>query len=78
MSPDCKFFANIKKDWANIDSQVCCRILGKDVQGREEALTFYRDLLTKRNKRIGMIVRDDYRELADCAILVLGKTPPSG
>jgi hypothetical protein len=44
---------DIKKDWANIDtnSEAEFKNLGKDVQGREEALTFYKDLLTKRNKR---------------------------
>ena len=25
-----------------------------------------------------MTVRDDYRELAECAMLLLGETPPSG
>ena len=74
LSPDCKFFVDIKKDWDNIDtsSEAEFQTLGKDVQGSEEALIFYRDLLTKRNKSNEMIVRDDYRELAECAMLVPG------
>ena len=39
---------------------------------------FYRDLLTKRNKRNDMIDRDYYRELAEYAMQVLGEAPPSG
>ena len=52
--------------------------LDKDLEGREEALSLYSDLLVRKNKRNEMTVRDDYRELAECAMIVLGETPPSG
>ena len=32
----------------------------------------------RRNKRNEMTIRDDYRELAECALVLLGETPPSG
>ena len=45
---------------------------------KNEALHFYRKLLMKKNKRDHMMIRDDYRELAECVVLLLGETPPSG
>ena len=80
LSPDCKFFLNIKEEWSNLDTRGEVEIvtLSKDLQGREEALSFYHELLCKKNKRNEMAIRDDYRELATCAMVVLGETPPSG
>ena len=80
LSPDCKFFADIRDEWAslNTSSEAVIMTLDKDVQGRQEALDFYRELLVRKNRRNEMTVRDDYRELADCAVILLGETPPSG
>ena len=49
-----------------------------DVPWRQEALDFYTYLLLRKDKRNEMAVRDDYRELAECAMIVLGECPPSG
>ena len=80
LTPDCKFFVSIKEDWENFDtsSEAEFKTLGPDVPGREEALAYYRNLLLKKNRRNEVFIRDDYRELAECAMLVLGETPPSG
>ena len=80
LSPDCKFFVMIKEDWPSLDtsSEASFMTLPSDVHGKEQALDFYRKLLMKRNKRDEMMVRDDYRELAECAMMLLGETPPSG
>ena len=80
LSPDCKFFADIKEEWdsLNISDQTEFITLSKDLQGRQEALAFYKELLMRKNKRNELTVRDDYRELAECAVLLLGETPPSG
>ena len=75
-----KFFSGIKDEWDNIDksSNVDIITLDKDIQAREEALEFYMELLSRRNKRNEMAVRDDYHELAECAMILLEETPPSG
>ena len=49
-----------------------------DVPWRQEALDFYTYLLLRKDKRNEMAVRDDYRELAECAMIILGECPPSG
>ena len=80
LSPECKFFSDIKEEWEshNITSQTEFITLSKDLQGRQVALDFYEELLMRRNRRNEMTIRDDYRELAECAVLVLGELPPSG
>ena len=80
LSPDCKFFADIRSEWASLDtsSEAVIFTLDMDVQGRKEALDFYRELLLRKNRRNESTVRDDYRELAECAVILLGETPPSG
>ena len=80
MSPECKFFSDIKEEWEshNITSQTEFITLSKDLQGRQAALDFYEELLMRRNRRNELTIRDDYRELAECAVLVLGELPPSG
>ena len=78
LSPDCKFFATIKEEWASLDtsSEVAITTLPVDTPGRIESLEFYRKVLTSRNKRDEMMVRDDYREIAECAMVLLGEKPP--
>ena len=78
LSPDCKFFATIKEEWASLDtsSEVSITTLPVDTPGRIESLEFYRKVLTSRNKRDEMMVRDDYREIAECAMVLLGEKPP--
>ena len=73
LSPECKFFVDIKEDWGSFDtsSEAEFQTLGVDVHGRTEALDFYRDLLRRKNRRNEMLVRDDYRDLAECAMLGL-------
>ena len=52
--------------------------LDEDLVGRDEALDFYRKLLMKKNRKNEWMIRDDYKEIAECAMLLLGETPPSG
>ena len=37
---------------------------------RAGAVTFYKELLTKRNRINELAIGDDYRELAECALIV--------
>ena len=45
LSPECKFFADIKEEWGSLDtsSQADIITLDKDLQGRQEAVTFYKE-----------------------------------
>ena len=80
LSPDNKFFSDIRSEWDSLDtsSEAVYMTLDKHPNGREEALAFYKELLVKKNKRNDVLIRDDYRELAECAVLLLGDIPPSG
>ena len=80
LSPDCKFFADIKEEWGGFDTSAEAEFLTLNLPASEtkESLEFYMELLVRKDKRNQMTVRDDYRELAECAVLVLGAIPPSG
>ena len=69
LSPDCKFFASIKEEWASFDTSSETEFLTLDLPASEtkEPLEFYMELLIRKDKRNQMTVRDDYRELAECA-----------
>ena len=69
MSPDCTFFVNIKEEWASFDTNSEAEFLTLDLPASEtkEPLEFYMELLIRKDKRNQMTVRDDYRELAECA-----------
>ena len=80
LSPDCKFFADIKEKWSSLDTSENVEILTlpKRLHGKEEAVTSLRAVLCKINKKGEIAFRDDYAELAECSLAVLGETPPSG
>ena len=80
LSPDCKFFADIKSQWSSLDtsSEVSISTLELEESEKKESVEFYMELLVRRDKRNEMAIRDDYRELAECALVLLGEQPPSG
>ena len=80
LSPDCKFFAHIKEVWSTLDTSSGATIttLSPDAQSKREVMDFYRELLLRRNKKEEVMIRDDYRELAELAVILVGETPPSG
>ena len=80
LSPDCQFFVSIKEDWASLDtrSEAVITILDMDTPGKQEAIAFLKNLLTRKKKRNEMLVRDDYRELVECVLIWLWDTLPSG
>ena len=80
LSPENKFFADIRNEWENLDTSPEAEIftLDKDLVGRDEALLFYKEILLKKNQRNEIMIRDDYRELAECSVMLLGDLPPSG
>ena len=66
LSPDCKFFIQVKQDLTDIDTSNEAPIteLPGDLFNRQKAIDFYLWLLNKKNKRNELIVCNDHRELA--------------
>ena len=58
MGPTNKFFDFIKSSWDNIDTALPINVLDGDPY-KEEALSFYREVLTRRNRRNDLTIRDD-------------------
>ena len=78
LSPTNKFFDFVKESWPNIDRTQPITVLTGDLFNKQEALEFYREVLSRRNKRNELTVRDDYRELVELGMLLLGEIPPGG
>ena len=74
LSPDCKFFMEVKELLADVDTSNEAEIteLTGNLFKKEEAIEYYKWLLSKRNKRNELCVRDDYRELATGSLRLLG------
>ena len=80
LCPDNKFFSDVRAEWSSLDTSPEAEFLTLDenTSGREEALLFYKEMLMRKNKRNELMIRDDYRELAECSVMLLGDVPPSG
>jgi hypothetical protein len=74
LSPENAFFNTIKNIWKDLNTNpdVDIKILD-DVIWKEEAVLFYTEILAKRTKRDEISLRDDYREMAEIALMLLGK-----
>ena len=78
LGPTNKFFDFVKNSWDEIDTSLPVTVLDGDLFNKQEALEFYREILSRRNKRNELTVRDDYRELVELGMLLLGEDPPGG
>ena len=80
MSPEVQFFADIRKEWDSLDtsSDVVIMKLELDESTKCEVVEFYTDYLQKTNMKGEMAARDDYKELAECSLMIIGEVPPSG
>ena len=74
LSPDCKFFKDVKEALADIDTSNDADIteLSGNLYNKQKAIDFYIWLLGRKNKRNELSVRDDYRELAMGSLRLLG------
>ena len=85
LSPDNQWFVDFKKGWSDLDTSptVAVRKLDQVIRSRQlrslktEAVKSYMHLLTHKNKK-GLLPRDDYKELAVLALVLLGEVPPGG
>ena len=76
--PTNKFFESVKNCWSDIDTNLPVTVLDGDIYNKQEALVFYRDILSRRNRRNEYTIRDDYRELVELGMLLLGEQVPGG
>ena len=66
LSPECKFFVNIRDSWGSFTTDATAEITIPDnANVNENVLDFYRKLLMRKDKRNEMTIRDDYRDLAN-------------
>ena len=79
LSPECAFFNSIKLRWEEMDTsgqtplrQIDVMELAELEEWREESIIFYKDILSRRDKKDEVATRDDYRELAESALYLLG------
>ena len=77
LEPENKFFASIRKQWESIDTSpgATIRTLDGSLAMREEALQFYEKVIKARNDKNEILIRDDYREIVETAMMILGKPP---
>ena len=80
LKPTVPFFNSIKSSWDHLDTNpnAPITVLDGDIFNREAALKFYREVLTKKNRRNKLIVQDDYREAVETSMILLGEDPVSG
>ena len=78
LGPTNKFFDFVREAWPELDTSLPITVIGGNPYNKMEALTFYREVITRRNKRNELTVRDDYRELVELGMLLLGELPPGG
>ena len=83
LGPDNKFYQQVKDVWPQIDSSSTApfkKLVLKSPFLQEikmEAMEYYIRVLTIKNKN-GELPRDDYRQLAETSLLLLGGNPPGG
>ena len=51
------------------------KTLNGKLYNKEEAIQFYKDLLQKRSRKGKYLVRDDYKELVETSMMLLGEIP---
>ena len=77
LKPTVGFFDQIKVCWDEIDKSKSIKILEGDLYNKEVALQYYREVLKKQTRQGKWTLRDDYRELVETSMVILGETPPS-
>jgi hypothetical protein len=85
LSPDNKWFVEFKEGWTDLDIHPATpvRKLDQVMRSRQlrglktEAVESLMETLTHR-KKSGLLPRDDYKEVAELALIILGEMPPGG
>ena len=76
LAPTVGIFTYIKSSWDQVDQGRPIKVLERELYNKEEALEFYRMVLQKRSVQGKFYIRDDYKELVETSMVLLGETPP--
>ena len=77
LKPTVGFFDQIKSSWDEMDQGKTIMTLDGDLYNKEVALQYYREVLLKKTKKGKFTLRDDYKELVETSMVLLGEVPPS-
>ena len=77
LQPTVGIFDYIKSSWDQVDQEQTIRTLEGQLFNKEEALKFYKMVLQKRTVQGKFYIRDDYKELVETSMVLLGDTPPN-
>ena len=77
-SPDVMCFKRMKDLWPSLDTSGSFLTFNLEAEQAEDLIKLYTDILTKQGKDGEMFVREDYRELAEISLCMLGGHLPGG
>ena len=75
LKPTVGFFDQIKSSWDEIDKSAPIKTLEGDLFNKEVAIEFYKEVLKKQKRNGKLALRDDYRELVETSMVLLGEVP---
>ena len=77
LKPTVGMFDNVKASWDKIDQSKSIKTLDGELYNKEESVQFCKKVLQKRSKQGKFFLRDDYKELVETSMVLLGETPPN-
>ena len=77
LQPRVGMFIYIKSSWDQVDKDKSIMTLEGELYNKEEAVKFYKMVLQKRSSQGKFYIRDDYKELVETSLVLLGETPPN-
>ena len=75
-SPENQMFKRFRDNFRYVDTSGPVAIL--EVNNKDELVSFYTDMLLKQKKDSSIFHRDDYREAAKLALILIGGELPEG
>ena len=78
-APEAQMFKNFREVWAEVDTSGEFKTIElPDPEMKEELIKWYQDLLVKENQDKELLLRGDYRQVVELAIVLLGGELPDG
>ena len=78
-APEAQMFKNFRDHWSGVDTSAEYKtIVLPDPQMQEELIKWYQDLLVKESQDQELLLRGDYRQVVELAIVLLGGELPEG
>ena len=78
-APEAQLFKNFRDNWSGVDTSAEYKtIVLPDPQMQEELIKWYKDLLVKESQHQELLLRGDYRQVVELAVIILGGELPDG